>query len=90
MEAQHDSAGGARRRGASVTGDGTPAPAPVIVRDPRERLEAWLMTGPAGHLWSALADLAAFAAGSLATLARERLGRGAPALGVGRRAARGR
>lgn len=53
-----------------------PPAGPVIVRGPRERLEAWLMTGPAGHLWSVVADLAALAAGSLATRARERLGRG--------------
>ena len=25
-------------------------------RGPPERLAAWLVTGPAGHLWSALAD----------------------------------
>jgi hypothetical protein len=26
---------------------------------PRDRLAAWLITGPVGHLWSALADIAA-------------------------------
>jgi len=61
----------------------------VIVRGPRERLEAWLMTGPAGHLWSVVADLVAFAADSLATRARERLGGGLTGARVGRRAARG-
>ena len=25
-----------------------------------ERAQAWLVTGPLGHLWSAVADLAAF------------------------------
>jgi hypothetical protein len=50
-------------------------PGTGIVRGPRERFQAWLMTGPAGHLWSVVADLAAFAAGSLATRARERAGR---------------
>jgi hypothetical protein len=25
-------------------------------RSPAERLQAWLVTGPAGHLWSAVAD----------------------------------
>jgi hypothetical protein len=24
---------------------------------PRDRLAAWLVTGPAGHLWSAAADI---------------------------------
>jgi hypothetical protein len=26
-------------------------------RDPAERAQAWLVTGPLGHLWSALADI---------------------------------
>jgi hypothetical protein len=26
-------------------------------RGPRERLQAWLVTGPLGHLWSATADV---------------------------------
>jgi hypothetical protein len=26
-------------------------------RGPRERLQAWLVTGPIGHLWSAVIDL---------------------------------
>ncbi len=26
-------------------------------RSPAERLQAWLVTGPLGHLWSVLADL---------------------------------
>jgi len=32
-------------------------PAPVR-RGPAERLAAWVVTGPPGHLWSALADVA--------------------------------
>jgi hypothetical protein len=28
-----------------------------IRRSPAERLAAWLLTGPLGHLWSALADV---------------------------------
>ena len=27
-------------------------------RDPAERIQAWLITGPLGHLWSVLADIA--------------------------------
>jgi len=26
-------------------------------RDPAERLVAWAVTGPPGHLWSAMADI---------------------------------
>jgi hypothetical protein len=26
-------------------------------RDPTERAQAWIVTGPLGHLWSALADI---------------------------------
>jgi hypothetical protein len=26
-------------------------------RDPAERVQAWLVTGPLGHLWSVLADI---------------------------------
>ena len=29
---------------------------------PRDRLLAWIVTGPLGHLWSAVADIAVFAA----------------------------
>ena len=27
-------------------------------RNPLERLQAWLVTGPVGHFWSAVADVA--------------------------------
>jgi hypothetical protein len=33
---------------------------PVLIRlrrGPRERLQAWLVTGPVGHFWSAAADV---------------------------------
>jgi hypothetical protein len=26
-------------------------------RPPAEQLQAWIVTGPAGHLWSAMADI---------------------------------
>ena len=29
----------------------------VIRRGPRERVEAWLVTGPLGHLYGTLADI---------------------------------
>jgi hypothetical protein len=29
----------------------------VIERGPRERLQAWLVTGPLGHLYGTLADV---------------------------------
>jgi hypothetical protein len=29
----------------------------VIARGPRERLAAWLVTGPLGHLYGTLADI---------------------------------
>jgi hypothetical protein len=30
----------------------------TLRRDPVERAQAWLVTGPFGHLWSVLADIA--------------------------------
>jgi hypothetical protein len=30
----------------------------VISRSPREKLAAWIMTGPPGHLYGTLADIA--------------------------------
>jgi hypothetical protein len=38
-----------------------------------ERTLAWLVTGPLGHLWSALADLTSFFVGSVYTRTRARL-----------------
>lgn len=29
-----------------------------VRRQPGEKLQAWIVTGPLGHLWSALADMA--------------------------------
>ena len=31
---------------------------PCTVVKPRDRLMAWIITGPIGHLWSAVADIA--------------------------------
>jgi hypothetical protein len=31
--------------------------APVLRRPAAEKLQAWIVTGPLGHLWSALADV---------------------------------
>jgi hypothetical protein len=49
------------------------APSRSLQRGPGERLAAWLITGPLGHLWSVVADLASFALRSLAARARRRL-----------------
>jgi hypothetical protein len=35
---------------------------PRLRRAPRERIEAWLVTGPLGHLYSVAVDLTLFAA----------------------------
>jgi hypothetical protein len=43
----------------------------------RERAQAWIVTGPLGHLWSALADMTLIWARWLALRARRRLSRGA-------------
>jgi hypothetical protein len=43
---------------------------PPLRRGPAERLQAWIVTGPLGHLWSVTADMAAFAARSLLSRAR--------------------
>jgi hypothetical protein len=43
----------------------------------RERFVAWLVTGPLGHMWSALADMAIIWARYLAHRARRRVSRGA-------------
>ena len=39
---------------------------PCTVVKPRDRLLAWIVTGPLGHLWSALADIALLLARSAA------------------------
>jgi hypothetical protein len=49
------------------------APPRSLRRGPGERLTAWLVTGPLGHLWSVVADLTGFALRSLATRAGRRL-----------------
>jgi hypothetical protein len=45
---------------------------PQLRRDSRERLAAWLVTGPLGHLYSVVADLALF---GVALLRRRLAGR---------------
>ena len=47
-----------------------------IRRGPLERALAWLYTGPLGHLYGAVADIAAMWARWSARRLRERLGRG--------------
>jgi hypothetical protein len=42
--------------------------------NPRDRLAAWLVTGPLGHLWSATADIAELWARYLWLKARGRAG----------------
>jgi hypothetical protein len=32
-------------------------PMAPLRRNPAERLQAWVVTGPLGHLWSVLADI---------------------------------
>jgi hypothetical protein len=41
-----------------------------VRRRPGERLQAWVLTGPLGHLWSALADMVVIWARYLAHRAR--------------------
>jgi len=45
-------------------------------RDPAERLVAWVYTGPLGHLYSTLADIAAAWSRWAASRGRERVRRG--------------
>jgi len=47
---------------------------PTVRRGPGERLRAWLVTGPAGHLWSVLADVAVLWARWIAARATGRPG----------------
>ena len=53
-----------------------PAPASLPRRGPGERLAAWLVTGPLGHLYSVVADLTVYFARWMVQRARRRLGRG--------------
>ena len=52
------------------------APIPRPSRGPPERLAAWLVTGPLGHLYSVVADLAVYFTRWMVQRARRRLGRG--------------
>ncbi len=53
-----------------------PDPVPRPRRGPLERLAAWLVTGPAGHLYSVVGDLAVYFARWMLQRAKRRLGRG--------------
>jgi hypothetical protein len=44
---------------------------PPLRRSPGERLLAWIVTGPVGHLWSVVADVGTFAGGLLAARAKQ-------------------
>jgi hypothetical protein len=50
---------------------------PAVRRAAPEKLHAWVVTGPVGHLWSALADMTLLWARYLSIRARRRLSRGA-------------
>jgi hypothetical protein len=50
---------------------------PALCRATPERLQAWAVTGPLGHLWSALADMTLLWARYLSSRARRRVSRGA-------------
>jgi hypothetical protein len=43
---------------------------PTVRRPAAEKLQAWIVTGPVGHLWSALADMTVIWARYLARRAR--------------------
>jgi hypothetical protein len=45
---------------------------PPVRRPAAEKLQAWIVTGPLGHLWSALADMSIIWARYLANRARGR------------------
>jgi hypothetical protein len=45
---------------------------PTVRRPAAEQLQAWIVTGPLGHMWSALADMAAIWARYLVNRARGR------------------
>jgi len=46
---------------------------PPVRRPAAEKLHAWIVTGPLGHLWSALADMSIIWARYLANRARGRV-----------------
>jgi hypothetical protein len=52
-----------------------PGPPSTVHRGLAERAAAWVITGPLGHLYSAVADLAVFFVRSVIGRARRRLGR---------------
>jgi hypothetical protein len=56
---------------AGMAADDSVRPVAPLRRSAPERLHAWLVTGPPGHLWSALADIVVLLARAL--LARLRL-----------------
>jgi hypothetical protein len=56
-------------------------PSPSLRRGPLERFQAWVVTGPLGHLWSVVVDVAAFAAGAAGRRLRERVQRSEPGVG---------
>lgn len=51
---------------------------PSLDRGPAERLAAWAVTGPPGHLWSVVADVSLLWARYGAYRARTLLGAGRP------------
>jgi hypothetical protein len=51
-----------------------PAPPSTVDRGLAERAVAWVVTGPLGHLYSAVVDLAVFVVRPLIGRARRRLG----------------
>jgi hypothetical protein len=50
---------------------------PSVRRPIAEKVQAWIVTGPLGHLWSALADMTLIWSRWLGHRARRRLSRGA-------------
>jgi hypothetical protein len=54
-----------------------PGPHPALRRSGRERLQAWVVTGPPGHLWSAAVDIVVIWTRWLAHRARQRIEAGA-------------
>jgi hypothetical protein len=50
-------------------------PPATVNRGPAERAAAWVVTGPLGHFYSVVADVAVFSVRALIGRARRRLGR---------------